>query len=65
MLNVATTRAKHSFIVFGNMQIFQPHQNVRRLEIWRKYCFREKSIIWIKSLFILRKKYIEISQRIK
>lgn len=27
MLNVATTRAKHSFIVFGNMQIFQPHQN--------------------------------------
>lgn len=25
MLNVATTRAKHSFIVFGNMRIFQPN----------------------------------------
>lgn len=27
MLNVAVTRAKHSFIVFGNMQIFQPNQD--------------------------------------
>lgn len=27
MLNVAITRAKHAFIVFGNMQIFQPHRN--------------------------------------
>lgn len=27
MLNVAVTRAKHSFIVFGNMQIFQPQLN--------------------------------------
>lgn len=27
MLNVATTRAKHSFLVFGNMRIFQPQSD--------------------------------------
>lgn len=27
MLNVATTRAKHAFLVFGNMRIFQPQSD--------------------------------------
>lgn len=56
MLNVAITRAKHSFIVFGNMQILQPHQNTPSGNLGK--------VLFSKEEYNLDQEFIYSSQKI-
>lgn len=56
ILNVAITRAKHSFIVFGNMRIFQPHRNTPSGNLAK--------VLFAKAEFNLSQDFIYASERI-
>lgn len=56
MLNVAVTRAKHSFIVFGNMRIFQPHRNMPSGNLAK--------VLFAKAEFNLGEEFIYASERV-
>lgn len=56
MLNVAVTRAKHTFIVFGNMQIFQPQLSTPSGDLAK--------VLFSKESYNLDQNFIYSSERI-